>query len=374
MTSSTRTIIVDGANGFVGANFIHGLLREGHRVRALVRGAEERVRRCVLDAEVGTLYDAPLDLGGLTVIQYSLEAADLGLTPDQAGELFAGADSYWHFAASMKFRLAERPELFRVNVEGTRNTLEVFSRHAGPACRYVLVGTGYSCGYVEHTVPEQWFERRDRSAFRNPYEESKREGELVFREYLDRGAIEGFVVRLAHVIGESKGGCINNKYGIYQFVEHVHALTRRWPNQAVRIIGNPESTFQLVPIDRCVDWLTRLAALGQIAAVPPIVNAVDEVGFPVRDVVEAISRCLPIQMELVGADQAKARPLSNVEKLVAAGLAFGGRYLGEALTFDRTNFQATLGPLGRVTSREVVERSIRWYVARLPQTDAAATR
>src|ERR1700690_4162882 len=101
-----RPTLVTGATGFLGWHVANKLLARGERVRALVRDTT-RVRE--LDGEVvtGDLRDAE-----------SLERA------------VAGCAVVYHVAADYRLWAKDFSELYRSNVEGTRNLLTA-ARDAG---------------------------------------------------------------------------------------------------------------------------------------------------------------------------------------------------------------------------------------------------
>jgi dihydroflavonol-4-reductase len=94
--------LVTGASGFVGAAVARALMNEGWQVRVLVRAGSNRAN----------LRDLPVEIavGDLTVAQ-SLEGALA-----QCGALF-------HVAADYRLGAPDPSELYRTNVEGTRNLL-----------------------------------------------------------------------------------------------------------------------------------------------------------------------------------------------------------------------------------------------------------
>jgi dihydroflavonol-4-reductase len=101
--------LVTGATGFVGAAVARALLPKGWRVRALVRKNSNRGNLAGLDVEIheGDLMDTP-----------ALERAA------------AGCDALFHVAADYRLGAPDPSELYRANVEGTRNVLNA-ARRAG---------------------------------------------------------------------------------------------------------------------------------------------------------------------------------------------------------------------------------------------------
>jgi dihydroflavonol-4-reductase len=94
--------LVTGATGFVGAAVARALLREGWQVRALVRAGADR--RNLQGLEIETV---PGDL---------IESASLARAA-------AGCTGVFHVAADYRLGVRDPRELYRTNVEGTRNVL-----------------------------------------------------------------------------------------------------------------------------------------------------------------------------------------------------------------------------------------------------------
>jgi dihydroflavonol-4-reductase len=94
------TVLVTGASGFLGWHVANLLLERGHSVRALVR-AGSRVPELNVETVTGDLRDAA-----------SVERA------------VAGCSAVFHVAADYRLWAKDPAELYRSNVDGTRNVLE----------------------------------------------------------------------------------------------------------------------------------------------------------------------------------------------------------------------------------------------------------
>ena len=101
-----KPTLVTGASGFLGWHVARLLIERGHTVRALVRPSS---RICELDAEPvsGDLRD-----------------------PDSLARAVAGCGVLFHVAADYRLWAADETELYRSNVDGTRNILQA-ARDAG---------------------------------------------------------------------------------------------------------------------------------------------------------------------------------------------------------------------------------------------------
>ncbi|HEY6620821.1 MAG TPA: hopanoid-associated sugar epimerase [Steroidobacteraceae bacterium] len=99
--------LVTGATGFVGAAVARALLREHWQVRVLARRGSDRRNLKGLDAEVfeGDLNDA-----------------------DSLQRAAQGCDALFHVAADYRLGARDPEELYRTNVEGTRNVLDAAHR------------------------------------------------------------------------------------------------------------------------------------------------------------------------------------------------------------------------------------------------------
>jgi dihydroflavonol-4-reductase len=99
--------LVTGATGFVGAAVARALLGEQWQVRILARRGSDRRNLKNLDVEV-----AEGDLGDLSSLERAAQ----------------GCDGLFHVAADYRLGARDPAELYRANVEGTRNVLNAAVR------------------------------------------------------------------------------------------------------------------------------------------------------------------------------------------------------------------------------------------------------
>jgi dihydroflavonol-4-reductase len=99
--------LVTGATGFVGAAVARALLREQWQVRVLARRGSDRRNLKSLDVEV---FEG--DLTNLDSLRHATQ----------------GCDGLFHVAADYRLGARDPAELYRANVEGTRNVLSAAQR------------------------------------------------------------------------------------------------------------------------------------------------------------------------------------------------------------------------------------------------------
>jgi dihydroflavonol-4-reductase len=156
--------LVTGATGFVGANVVRELLRDGRSVRALVRRSSDRRAIAGLDLEVceGDLLDSA-----------SLRRA------------VAGVPQVYHIAADYRLWARDRRDLYRANVDGTRAILAA-AAEAGVE-RVVYTSTVGALGIPTDGSPGTETTPVGLEDMVGPYKRSKFLAEQVALEWAARG-------------------------------------------------------------------------------------------------------------------------------------------------------------------------------------------
>lgn len=190
---------VTGANGFVGAHVVRELLHRGHEVIALV-GADQ-------DA-------ASLD--GLPIKIRDFELLDR----DSVRRGLAGAETVIHSAATYAFWKPDARDIYRVNVDGTRNVLEAARAQAIAKLVYTSSTATLSPAYENADDPARLGDEDgafDLRRFRGHYKMSKAMAEqLVLREAA-RG-LPAVIVHPTTVIGPGDRRPTPSGYMIQQYV------------------------------------------------------------------------------------------------------------------------------------------------------------
>lgn len=356
-----KTIIVNGANGYVASNFINKLLEQNYKVVALVRpgvkaSSEERMKGALTEISEGGYVNTT----HLKVYAYSLLHKDFLIPKEQLEEMFSEEVDYFHFAASLKFDLKSKDEIFDINVGGTENSISVFSKFSKANSRFFFIGTAYSCGRFSGIFEEKFYENKDISKFRNYYEQSKRFAENVVKKHIDKAGLNGYVIRLSQVVGNNKTGVTKTDYGIFDFAKRIYGIAFRHPNQTVRIRVNPVSTQNLIPIDTVVNYLTRTV---EVKYVPTIMNFIAK--NPVKNIriIKSISKLLPI--DIVPEKQLERHEMNALERIISAGMTFTESYIDTNLQFDTANLDKILMFDGHEVSEDSVYKMLEYFIGTL---------
>ena len=232
-------VLLTGATGFVGKEILDRFLDRDRRVFALVRADDD-------DAAARRLSPH----ARLTAVAGDIERPGLGLAPATAAKLAEEVSTVVHCAASVSFDLSLE-ESRRVNVEGTRNVLDLAQR-CERLERMSYISTAYVAGEPRRLFQEDELDVGQR--FRNPYERSKFEAERMLREQADGVPLQ--VLRPSIVVGDSRTGRTSSFNVLYGPLK---ALARG----AIPVIpGRRGSPVDVVPVDYVADRTVDLAEQG----------------------------------------------------------------------------------------------------------------
>lgn len=324
-----RTVIINGANGYVASNFINDLLKQHYKVIALVRGngkdPEDRMSKVLAHINDGK----EINTSNLEVYDYSLIDRKFSMNENVLKSIFSGSVDYFHFAANLKYDEKSVEEIFSTNVDGVKNSVQVYLKYATESSRFFYIGTAYSCGRFSGLFEEKFYENKDISAFRNYYEQSKRFAENVVRTNIQNNGLNGHVIRLSQVVGNQETGVTKTDYGIFDFSKRINSLANRYPNEIVRVHVDPEATQNLIPIDTVTGQLIKVV---EEKEVPEIMNFVSK--NPVRNsfIIDTLNELVPIQ--LIPVKNLEPNTMNPIERRISAGMSFTESYVSFDVLFD----------------------------------------
>lgn len=312
------TILVTGANGFVGTALCRRLVQGGHNVRGVMR----------------TLTSAEASQAGEVVV-----VDDIGPGTDWCGSL-DGVDAVVHLAGRVHV-LADSAadpitEFRRVNTAGTERLARAAA--AAGVRRFVFISSIKVNGESSQSVP---FLAEDRPAPKSPYAISKWEAEQILRRVAADTGLEMVVIRPPLVYGP---GVKANFLRLLQWVDRGIPLP----------LASVDNRRSLVALDNLVDLIVRCvehpAAAGQVF----LVSDGEDLSTP----------------ELVRRIAVKMGRSPKLFPFPPALLRYGARVLGKQAAVERLcgSLQVNIGKTKQVlawtppvTADEALERTVEWY-------------
>jgi thioester reductase-like protein len=182
--------------------------------------------------------------GAMDVLVGDVSAMHLGLSTAEYRELTGNVTDVLH-AAEHTALGASREEMKHANVEGTRAALEL-AADCRRLRRFAHFSTVFVSGDRVGVIAEE--ELAHGQAFRNPYEETKFEAELLVRRAMAH--IPATVLRPSIVVGDSKTGEIDRFEGPYALAILLVTSPLQVP---VPLPGDGAAPLNAVPIDFVVD-------------------------------------------------------------------------------------------------------------------------
>ena len=250
--------LLTGATGFLGGHVLAALLESTEReLVCLVRGvddgaAEQRLREQVRwqfpERDLTALLDARV-----RVLAGDLVRPRLGLSEHDWRELARACDAIFHAAADVR-HVAERDELFAVNLDGTETLLQLACDSAGATLHHVsTIGVK---GVVDPARGPVVLREHELDVGQLPteaYSASKLAAERSVREHVARGG-RACVYRVGTVAPHARSGRFQRNAGEHFLTRYLRGtielgLACRWPDRELA----------LSPVDVTADAIVRLA-------------------------------------------------------------------------------------------------------------------
>ena len=195
-------------------------------------------------------------------VDFDLTKNDLGISLSDFEKLKREPiDYFFHIAALTDFRSGSAVEgrLKEINVEGTKRLCQLIGQLNVKEVSYI--SSAYACGSKTGLVQPDYINLNE--TFRNPYEKSKLEAEIYFRNFFKDKKNKWLVFRPSTICGrliEQPIGA-TNKFDVFYawaafFLREKFKILKSWENiyeipveMPVRILCNPRSGLNIVPAD-----------------------------------------------------------------------------------------------------------------------------
>ncbi len=316
------TTLVTGGSGVVGRALLRHLIAGDRDVKALARSdrAASTVAQCGAKPVMGDI----LDYGSMV-------------------EAMKGCDVVFHVAGSNEMCLADPSVLYRVNVDGTRNTLRAAA--ATGVRRMVFTSSATTLGEERGSIGDEAAPHR--GWFLSNYERSKYESEQAVLS--EQTGVEVVAVNPSSVQGPGRASGTGRL-----FLDLING----------RIPGVVDSRFSIVDIDDCARGhllAERHGVAGERYILSGFTLSTDQAVHLLEDVTgrQLNLRRLPANLIMGAAAIAEGwsrvmRRQPRICREIVRVMSFGHSYDGSRATHE-------LG-LEYTPARETIKRTIEWFV------------
>ena len=249
-------VLVTGGTGFTGSALCRRLAQDGHSVIAL-------------DNKPG-LFDDELRSLGVRI--------ELGSVADRelVDRLTSGCQRVYHLAAAFRLVNLGKKAYYDINVNGTRWVMEAALKHKVE--RVVYCSTQGVHGDVRQPPGNE----ESPIAPADYYQQTKWEGEIVAREYLDKGLWVS-IVRPTAIYGPGDP-------------ERFYMIFKRVAKGRFVFLGDGSTHYHPVYIDNLVDAFI-LASETDAARGQSYIIA-DERSLPIRELVQEVGKAIGVKVKL----------------------------------------------------------------------------
>lgn len=355
MEKRNKTVLITGANGFLGGAIARRLLVLGYELRLLIR-KRQRNRSIIENFIQNNHLDEPqnsLSLDNAQIFEGDITSGCLGLSEVVYKKLCLDVDEVFHCAAATHFDKRRANELINVNINGTENMLRFAT--TGRHKRFHYISTAYVAGKQKGVVFED--ELDNEPQFNNEYERSKFATEKMVVQYAKENVIPYTIYRPSIIVGDSSTGFTSKFDSLYLFVKVLLNIKNSYLNHqrqvlkdqdrniTIRVPGYPNAIVNLVPIDYVADAIVAIS--GKSDTCGKIFHIVDPNPPTLNELRDLLMSALDIKgVDLSIDGQMEHKHLSTMERLFLRQTRTYYPYIFSKLEFDCSNTQDTLKDTG----------------------------
>lgn len=321
-------ILLTGATGFVGKQLTIKLLEKGHTVYAIVRNQKKAM---MLLSNIPSNFQK-----NLIVVDGDIILDKVGIPHEKISFLKGKIHTVYHIAAYLSFESNDKDKTFKVNLDGTRNILEL-AKEIG-VTNLFHVSTAYTLGEMVNGKEEL---HPINNKFVNYYEESKCRAEHLVFQYNDFFNVSIF--RPSIIIGDSRTGEAETTFALHGIIRSFELLTKRARRnkglpQSFKFLCNKDIPQNFVPVDYVVNVLIAGLSYAEKNTIYHITNSNPPTNQSIFDLINEYLDLKNVEMvptnyegELTLEEQKFNEPLSVFYK-----------YLERNINFDDTNTKQLL--------------------------------
>ena len=345
-----KTIIIAGANGFMGSKLLADSLLQGLDVIALARNnngqsAEQRILVELEDHLSADQMETCKER--LSIYPYDIRKSDLGLATHVRDRLIDIGDAVFNLVGDTNFFPKDVQQSFATNVDGAAHMIQTLCTNKAA---YNHISTAYVSGKREGVIYES--ELDVGQEFKNDYEKSKFFGEKKVADVCTQEKVPYNIFRPSIVIRKhSVHGKIPNLNHFYSFIGLIDILRQDAQTQAhsdkreklqvpVRFLGQKNSTLNFVDLNYSIDAMMHIA-LNEIPS-NKTYHLVNHKPLTNQEFLNTVMKLYNLEGFEIFEDMKSFTSLNFYERLIKRGLANYIDYFFIHADFDDVNTRNAL--------------------------------
>ncbi len=349
----TNVYFITGFPGFIASSLLTSLVKEftPEKIYLLVLPSMKEKAKHEME-KISFTHNYPQEKW--QIVKGDITKENFSLNREQISKLAQSVTHVFHLAAIYDLAVPQRLA-YEVNVQGTKHVNDwLFSLQR--LQRYVYFSTAYVSGRRRGTILETELDMGQ--SFKNHYEKTKYEAELVVREVAQH--LPTTIIRPGIVVGHSKTGETIKFDGLY-FMLNLFERLKFLP--FIPYLGKGEAEGNFVPVDYIVKATLYLAHFDD--AVGKTYHLTDPKPYKMKDVYRMMMK------EYLGKEPKGMIPLTVAKWLMS--IPFLRKWLHiekEALdyftctaVYDSSEAQSVLQPVGIICPdfQQVIHTMVRYY-------------
>jgi nucleoside-diphosphate-sugar epimerase len=243
-------ILLTGATGALGSMLLERLCREGRDLICLVRADNEDAAR----ARIETIVGKP---DNVTVLRGDVTEPRCGLTDADYKMLAGRFDRVLNCAGCISFH--DQNATYLTNVAGMRHVLQMMDVFG--IGQILHVSTAYVVGDGDYLSEEGL---SNGQCWRNPYEQSKFQGETLLRSWALADSTRRFTIFRPSVLVGCEDGTTSTFEGYYRYIEPMHRTAENLrkrrgnglpPDVTVEDNGLVRAPFAILIADKHINYI-----------------------------------------------------------------------------------------------------------------------
>lgn len=303
-------VFITGATGFVGKSLLDALIKKTDIKSFILLVRNQEKARMLLGNELKIAKES-----NKTIMFYEGDIVKnkIGITQEELDSLESVSEVY-HLASniSLSSKEIDKEMIFNVNLDGTRNILEIF-KYSKKLRNFYYFSSAYACGKAKEIIKEDWFGESD--SFRNYYEESKYLSEQMIKEYINNYHMPIIIFRPSIISAGSESDFNTLKNQTFYYFSRVlkKAVILQKTNKSLRLIGKENSTSNIIPLNNLIKILLEIIKRDNKKK---IYNLVNSENISTNSFINAIEENLSFEMGFVFREKLDYETLSEEERFI----------------------------------------------------------